>query len=561
MRTRDRSGRRSRGPVREIIGGTLKRNFAVTAALAAVIAASVIVNVLPPLVLAKAVDLLTGEAFLSGGETLPGAILRAALLYFGLTALSGASNALREVLITVFGQKITHETRSAMDRKLTRLPASYFADQESGVTTSRFVDDVNAVETLFSSGIISMIADACQIVSILVVVVRWSRGLFLMLIAALPLLFWLTRVIQKRMLAAQWDNRVAVGKTNQQIPETVRNQRTIRVLRIFGWRQQKYHRCVRDGFDAMERSNFYDAVYSPIIMTVKALLVALMMILAVSLTCVRSLFGMSAGPVVALIAYIGKIFTPLESIGMEIQNIQEAMAGIGRIREFLEEEERVMPEEKNLPPDSDPVIEFSHVSFGYEPGNEVLHDFSLTVRRGEMVTLEGRTGIGKSTCFKLILGLYQPWKGSVKIMGIPAGEFTGKMLSRTFGYVEQSFAMIQGSVRDQITLRDPSVTEEMIRGALEKCGMLEACEALPQGLDTPCRESLFSEGQKQLLSIARAIVREPGILLLDEITANLDSITEAQIMRSLREASKNRTVLSISHRLYQEKGGRRVTPT
>lgn len=547
-------------PVREIALRTVKKNPVVTAGLAAVIAAAVVVSVLPPLVLAKAVDLLTGEAGVPGGMTPSGAVLRYALLYFGLTALSGGSDALREVLITVFGQKITHETRSAMNRKLTRLPAAYFAAQESGVTTSRFVDDVNAVESLFSSGIISMIADACQIVSILIVIFHISRGLFLMLAAALPLLFFLTRVIQKQMLAAQWDNRVAVGRTNQQIPETVRNQRTIRTLRIFAWREKKYHRCVRDGFDAMERSNFCDAIYSPIIMTVKALLVALMMILAVTVTGVQSLFGMNAGTVVALIAYIGKVFSPLESIGMEIQNIQEAMAGIGRIREFLGEKERVIPEGDALPEESDPVIEFKHVTFGYEPETTVLHDFSMTVCRGETVTLEGRTGAGKSTCFKLILGLYRPQSGSVTVMGIPAEKYTGTMLSRTFGYVEQSFAMIRGSVRDQITLHDPSVTEEMVRDALKETGMLEVCENLPRGLDTPCRDSLFSEGQKQLLSIARAIVRDPEILLLDEITANLDSITEAQIMRTLREASANRTVLSISHRLYQEQGGRRVTP-
>lgn len=560
MRTGKKRPNMQKSPVWEIALRTVKRNPAVTLALAAIIAAAVIVSVLPPLVLAKAVDLLTGEAAAPAGTTPSGAVFRYALLYFGLTALSGASDALREVLITVFGQKITHETRSTMDRKLTRLPASYFADQESGVTTSRFVDDVNAVESLFSSGIISMIADACQIVSILFVVFRMSRGLFLMLAAALPLLFLLTRVIQKRMLAAQWDNRVAVGKTNQQIPETVRNQRTIRTLRIFGWREKKYHRCVRDGFDAMERSNFCDAIYSPIIMTVKALLVALMMILAVNLSGVQSLFGMNAGTVVALIEYIGKVFSPLESIGMEIQNIQEAMAGIGRIREFLGEKEREMPEDVSLSETADPVIEFSHVTFGYEPETTVLHDFSMTVHRGETVTLEGRTGAGKSTCFKLILGLYAPQKGFVKVCGVPSGAFTGAMLSRTFGYVEQTFAMIQGSVRDQITLRDPSVTEEMIRNALVKTGMLDVCEALPQGLDTPCSEALFSEGQKQLLSIARAIVRDPEILLLDEITANLDSITEAQIMRTLREASADRTVLSISHRLYQEQGGRRVTP-
>lgn len=535
-----------------VFKNTIKTHPLLTFFLILMIAASVIIGVTPPLVLEHLIDALNSNN---------SRILSLVLLYFGLTAASGFSDAGKEILITVFGQKITHETRSVMSKKLVRLPASYFIDQESGVTTSRFVNDVNTVEDLFSSGVISMASNAFQIVSIMVVVFHLSRGLFLMLLIALPLLFLMTRAFQKRMLKAQIDNRVADGRTNQQIPETIHNQRTIFVLRIWKYMERKYHRFVRDGFDAVEKSNFYDSIYSPIILSISALIIGIMMSLSVSSSRVQALFGMSVGTVVALIAYVGKVFDPLSDIGMEIQNIQSAAAGIHRISEFLNEEERVFPENnKSISVQSSdaPAIRIKNVSFGYEPDSEILHNFSLDVQKGETVTLTGRTGIGKSTCFKLILGLYPLRKGKIEIFGIPVENLSDEDRKKTIGCVEQKFSPVEGTIRDQITLGDPSVGSEMIDKSLEITGLKDVVSQFPDGLDTLFKNGMLSQGQLQLLSIARAVVRNPKILLLDEITANLDSATETQIMKALAEASENRTVLSISHRLFEQTGGRQI---
>ncbi len=605
-----------------IFRSAVRKNPGITAALIALIAASAATGVMPPLALSRLVDRLSAGSITSAGLIAP------ALLYFALTASAGLLTSVREVLITVFGQKVTHQVRTSMSEKLIRLPASYYADQESGVTVSRFVNDVGQLETLFSSGVISMFADSCTIISILIVVRTMSPGLFLLLLLCLPLLFLLTRSFQRRMLSAQLDNRAAVARANQILPETVANRRTIGVFRRWTFMEDRYHRSVEDGFQAMERSNFYDSTYSPIILTVSALLVAVMMGLSVSQTGVREFFGMTVGTIVALIAYVGQIFSPLQSIGMEIQNIQSALAGMRRIQEFLQEDEREIPAETlqkdgreilseakdssgadaadsdsplasakaadsdaplpsaaaagpdaSLPgtsaADSEsllpgtaavnseeiappPAIELADVTFGYDPERPVLRDFSLTVSSGEMVTLMGRTGIGKSTCFKLILGLYTPQEGSVRIFGRSADQIPDSERRRLIGCVQQNAVLLQGSVRDQITLRDPSVTEEMVWHALDMTGLAELFRQLPEGLDTPCRPELFSQGQRQLLAIARAVVCDPRILLLDEITANLDSLTESQVLAALRSASGNRAVLSISHRLYEQKGGRKV---
>ena len=542
---------RSETSVTRIIGGTIRASKALSALLLAAIAGSVLFALLPPLVLEQIVDALAERrqvtASLAAG-------------YFLLVAASGLLDAAKESLITVFGQKVTHRVRSAMSAKLLRLPAAYYIEKEPGVTASRFVNDVNTVDSLFASGVISMAADVCRLFSILLVIFTRSTGLGLLLLAAAPLLFWMTRVFQKRMLAAQLESRVAVGRTNQQIPETLKNIRTIRVFHREDYMQRRYGDAIEQGYRAQERSNFYDAVYSPIVVTVSALLVGIVMAASAQGGAVRSFFGMSAGTAAALIAYVGSFFDPLESIGMEIQNIQSAVAGVRRINEFLREPEREKgAKAPGSVPTGVPAVQLSGVSFSYGKGErEILWDFDLTVQEGESVLLAGRTGAGKSTLVKLILGLYEPEAGQVRVFGTPPAGIPEAEKRRWFGYVEQQFRPVPGTVGDQVSLQDPQVSEEQIRKALVTVGLWDTVQSLPEGINTPCGEGLFSQGQLQLLSIARAIVLEPKLLLLDEITANLDSKTEAQVLAALQAASLHRTVLSISHRLYEENGGRKV---
>ena len=542
---------RSETSVTRIIGGTIRASKALSALLLAAIAGSVLFALLPPLVLEQIVDALAERrqvtASLAAG-------------YFLLVAASGLLDAAKESLITVFGQKVTHRVRSAMSAKLLRLPAAYYIEKEPGVTASRFVNDVNTVDSLFASGVISMAADVCRLFSILLVIFTRSTGLGLLLLAAAPLLFWMTRVFQKRMLAAQLESRVAVGRTNQQIPETLKNIRTIRVFHREDYMQRRYGDAIEQGYRAQERSNFYDAVYSPIVVTVSALLVGIVMAASAQGGAARSFFGMSAGTAAALIAYVGSFFDPLESIGMEIQNIQSAVAGVRRINEFLREPEREKgAKAPGSVPTGVPAVQLSGVSFSYGKGErEILRDFDLTVQEGESVLLAGRTGAGKSTLVKLILGLYEPEAGQVRVFGTPPAGIPEAEKRRWFGYVEQQFRPVPGTVGDQVSLQDPQVSEEQIRKALVTVGLWDTVQSLPEGINTPCGEGLFSQGQLQLLSIARAIVLEPKLLLLDEITANLDSKTEAQVLAALQAASLHRTVLSISHRLYEETGGRKV---
>lgn len=553
----------------------MRRHLLLVMGIAGSVCGAILLSLVPPMILARIIDGLTTQRMAGFGWI---------MAYFGLLALTGLMESAREGLLIIFGQKMTHTLRSGLMEKLVHLKADDLSRQEPGSVVSRFVGDVDTVENLFTSGIVSMFADVCRIVSILVVIWFKNRGLSMILLILLPFLLVFTRYVQKNMLISQLQNRKAVSRASGHVPETLRNIRTIHCLSKESYMERKYDEYLGDSYRAMERTNFYDAVYSPVVLILNAIVVACVMLLSASGSPrVLTLFGMSAGTAVAVMNYISQIFTPVESLGMEIQTIQSAVAGIRRINEFLSIEElperEELPEKEELPEleelskkewipegnrfpeqrkeNGEAFVEFRNVTFGYDE-RKILKQLSFQVKQGERVTLMGRTGAGKSTILKLLLGLYEPQEGEVRIQGIAASNIPDGDKRRIFGYVEQSFHMVPGSVKDQITLFDPVITDQAVKNVASLTGLQDTIEALPDGYDTICTPELFSQGQWQLLSIARAAVASPRLLLLDEITANLDAETEKEVLQALKRVSGERTVISISHRTSAEMG--RVIP-
>ena len=537
--------------VRSVIRQTVTGYAGVSLGIVLAVAGAIVTALLPPWILGSIVDTITA------GNVVPVALV---ILYFAFTVLTGLTESIREGLLTVFGQKITHALRSSMMEKYTNLTAGELTKQEPGTIVSRFVGDVDTVENLFTSGIISMFADACKIISILVVIWLKNRGLSIVLLILLPFLYWFTRTVQKNMLKAQIENRRAVGRASGHVPETLHNIRTIHTLGKERYMEERYDEYIAESYRAVDRTNFYDAIYSPVILILNAIVVAVVMLFSASGNAkVLTLFGMSAGTAVAVINYISQIFTPVESLGMEIQTIQSAIAGVHRINEFYALEE--LPERvRNLETpvvteEETPFVELQNVTFAYEDDSrKILHHLSFKVYPGEQVTLSGRTGAGKSTVFKLLLGLYQPGEGKVLIQGRDAFQIPENEKRSLYGYVEQTFHRVPGTVKDQITLYDDSFTMEEVREAARIAGLDATIEQLEKGYDTICTSEIFSQGQWQLLSIARAAVAKPKLLLLDEITANLDAQTEEEVLQALKRASEGRTVISISHRVNAETG-------
>ena len=510
---------------------------------------AVAASLLPPLVLESIVNNLAGGNYVG---------MVPALLYFAAIALDGVFESLRESLLTVFGQKITHKLRESLEAKLARMTAGELSAADPGAVVSRFTGDVDTVETLFTSGVISMFADVCRVISILAIVFIKSSGLALLLFAIVPMIYLFTRTVQKKMLRSQLENRASAARVAGHVPETIRCLRTIHMLGKEEYMKKRYAEYIDKGYAAIEKTNFYDAIYSPVIQILNAVTVAAVMVLSASGNAgVLRLFGMSVGTAVAIINYISQIFSPIESLGMEIQTVQSAMAGLKRINEFLSLPEREIFHGAVKKANDCPCVELENVSFGYDE-KTVLTDLSFTVSDGEQVTLAGRTGAGKSTVFKLILGLYLPQKGRVLICGNDANRIPDEQKRKIFGCVEQSFHRVPGSILDQITLSNPLLSRDDAVKAARAVGLDETIRSFPNGYDTPCTSALLSQGQWQLLSIARAAAADPAVLLLDEITANLDADTEARVLDALRRASVGRTVLSISHRVYESLGGRTI---
>lgn len=518
----------------------IRNNKMLFGALIFIVIAAAALSIIPPLVLEKTVNELSAAN---------GKALKYGIFYFIFIALSGISESAKEVIITKFGQKVTHRLRSNMAQKLSLLPSEYFVTRSAGVTVSKFVNDADTVDSLFNSGIIGMFADALTVAGIIIVIFIKSFGLGLIMCALTPVVYIFTRACKKKMFSAQLSNRTAVGRVNNHLPETIKN---IRMIHSFGkekYMSEKYDEYISESYAATEKSNFYDSVYSPVIILLSTILTAAMFVLAAAGGKAQSFFGMSVGTAVAIIAYVGKVFAPIESIGMEIQSVQSAAAGIRRINEFLNEDEiKIAPHGEDNP--TELAVDMRRVSFSYGGDKKVLNNYNLSLKKGEKVTLRGKTGIGKSTVLKLLLGLYEPESGEIFVNGKNTCAVLPQEKRKIFGLVEQSFTAVSGSVADQITLFDGDISREEMRNAARKVGIDEYIVKLPKGYDSDFSAVGFSQGQLQLLAVARAVVKNPQILLLDEMSANLDADTQAELFAALSSAAEGKTVISVSHRLY-----------
>ncbi len=526
--------------VASIIKDFIMENLWLSIALIITVILVVLASLIPPQILKHIVD-----NYLTKG--LGDRLLKLALIYFFALFIIGLLDFIKEGLLTICGQKITRKLRSTMMKKKSFLSAEYFSLNETGSIVSRYTNDVEAIQSLFTNGIVSMIIDVFKILGIVASIWIFSEGLGVIVICVIPIIFIITRQFQKKMLKAQIENRIIIAKVNNHIPESIKNIEMIKSFSKEKYMESKYKEYLQNSYESMEKVNFYDSVFSPLILIIRAIVIAIMVIL-----CSDSIsaLGISVGMVAAAIELISNIFSPIENLGMELQSVQQAISGVKRVNDFLNEDEIV---DKNTSFDINNLkgyeIVFENISFSYKDSPMILKDMSLKIANNENVTFVGRTGAGKSTLFKLILGLLEPTDGRIVIGGIDIKLIPNSEKRKIFGYVEQSFHFVKGTVKEQITLGDSNISDEDVEKVIKFVGLHEYIMNLENGYNTVVEKNLFSQGQSQLLSIARAMVANPPIMLLDEITANLDSETEDNIIKVLLEAGSKRTLLSISHRL------------
>lgn len=531
--------------VKKSIFRIIKDNIIMVTVLFVIVIGIVFLSLIPPQVLRKIIDQNLVPQNSVG-------LIPLAVAYLSVLIFIGIFDFIKEGILTIVGQKIAKEIRMEMMEKLQRMDLIYFSYNESGIIVSRFINDVEIINSLFTSGIVSMAIDSFKIIGIIVSIWIFSRKLGTITLISLPIIYLIIRIFKNRMLKAQRKNRVLVGKVNNHISESLKNIQMIKSFSKENYMEENYKGYLLDNYKTMEKVNFYDSVFSPIIMVTRSVLIAIIVILSSEQL---GYLGITLGMVAASIELISNLFAPIESLGMELQNIQGAISGMHRVNEFYNESD---DEDKNIeltaeliiPNREDIRLSFNNLSFHYEEERDVLQDINLDFSPQEKVTIVGRTGVGKSTLFKLVMGLLKPTSGNIAINGIDVYTIPNSEKRKIFGYVDQNFHTIKGTVADQVSLQDKSITRGQIEKSIEFVGLRDHVLSLENGYDTlVVNDNLFSQGQRQLLAIARAIVTNPPILLLDEITSNLDAMTEEKIISVLQKASETRTILSISHRL------------
>jgi ATP-binding cassette subfamily B multidrug efflux pump len=531
--------------VKNSIINVLKKNIKIDVLLLFAVCGVVIASLIPPQILKYIID---GNLVPKSNDRL----LFLATIYMVVLLFIGIFDFIKEAVLTVLGQKITKEIRLEMMEKLQRIGTMFFSSNDTGTVVSRFTNDVDAINSMFTGGIIGMMVDCLKVIGIVVSIWMFSPKLGGITFILLPIIYAITRIFQKRMLKAQIENRILVGRVNNHISESLKNMQMIKSYSKESYMEKNYSSYLMDNYKTVEKVNFYDSVFSPTIQIIRAVVIGIIVILS---SKHLNYLGISIGMVAASIELISNLFTPIENLGKELQNIQQAVSGIHRVNDFynLPEDQceiRELKAKDIIPSRDDITLCFNNVTFQYEKGTDILQNINLDLSPQEKVTFVGRTGVGKSTLFKLVMGFLKPSDGNITVNGIDVYTIPNSEKRKIFGYVNQSFHMITGTVAEQISLKDEHITRDQIENALAFVGLTDYVADLEKGIDTQVTsDALFSQGQKELLAIARAIVADPPILLFDEITANLDSITEEKFISVLQRASKSHTILSITHRL------------
>ena len=518
------------------------------------VVAGAALTLLPPLILRHLIDNNLTLGQVEG-------IFLLALAYLGATVSVHLTTFVTSYTASFAAQGALNRLRIRLFEHLQKLPISYYDHTPTGDIISRCTADMDTIDNLFSSGVISLLAELLTIVATFAGMIALSLPLTLVLVLVLPLLAVVTRRFQLRMRGAQRKVRTEEGLLNSQLQEFLTR---VEVIRAFGWELRvvnRFKRVLLRALSSQNRSIGYGAVYDPLLKIFQAVVVAGLLILGTSPVFGRA--NVSIGTLAAFVLLFDQFFGPLIRVGNEWQVVQGALAGLERIFEVLmlsandemKAGQREMP--LSTPACDDSIVSIDHVTFGYLEGYPILNNVSLTAERGEHLAIVGRTGAGKSTLFYLLAGLYQPWTGSIRVTGRDPFSMTPENRRRVLGTVPQEMWLFGASIADNLTFGDSGISVAAVERACLISGADEFIRELPDGLDTVLGEgddkagADLSMGQRQLVALARALVGDPEVLLLDEATAAVDSATESAFKRALHAHLKKRSgsVITIAHRL------------
>lgn len=528
---------------------TIPRAWWTLPAVVALAAAGFVLSILPPLILRQIVDDHLRAGVYSGLWMLAGIYLAAYLA----TSLVGFA---QSYLTTLIGQRLLLEFRVMLSGHLARLPMSYYSRTPVGDIISRVTADVDSVSNLFSSGLLNSLTDLFRIGGVFTGLYIISPRIFALSMLVVPVIYFVSDWFRRNMYQAEMVIRRSVGELNSFIQETLNG---LRVIKAFG-REESYAELFQEPLHNNVRvSNtaaFYVSAFPCVTQVLRAVAIATAVWIGAR-TSVGDTLAISVGGLAAMVDLLGRLLDPVEAIANEIQVLQQAFAGLSRVSELMSAEPEPrgttqrLSDTRSVWEDWPEAVSLEDVRFGYREGEPVVNEVSFRVGRGFKAALVGRTGAGKTTIMNLVAGLYAPWSGTVKVCGMNPHGFDPSDRRRLIGVVPQNPAVFEGTVHDNVTLHDPAIGAAAVESACRLVGLHEHIERLPDGYQTVlgAAGAKLSYGQNQLLSIARAVVCDPPVLLLDEPTSGMDTETESRVFSALRAASQNRTILTISHRV------------
>ena len=455
-----------------------------------------------------------------------------------------------------FGQKIIYNIRAIIFQKILHKSHDEFYKLPIGNWVTRITNDVESLRTLYTDVLLNLASSGLMIIGILGFMYAINVPLAIIMTILLPIMGVIIWVFQKFSRKAFRQVRRSVAASNASIKELLNY---IVIVKSYGGEKdiEERYNTVNKGF--LEAGLFEVTTFSIFRPLVDGLFFVALIVIFTTTNLIDSVAD--AGTVFAFIQYMDRFFQPLKEIADKYNSLQSALAGAERLVPLLEEEERQMANE--VPDEFKHIetIEFEHVWFSYE-NNDVyaLEDFTFTIKAGEFIGIVGPSGSGKSTLLSLLMGIYKPTRGAIYINGINIAQYDSSVLRHLMGYVFQQAYLFKGSIRDNLTLFDTSISNEDMVNAAKQVNLHSMIEHLPEGYDTPVGYlgSLLSDGQKQLLAFGRTLIKKTPILLLDEATANIDSHTEKQIQASIENIRGSKTIVSIAHRLSTVKDANKI---
>ena len=446
-----------------------------------------------------------------------------------------------------FGQKIIYNIRAIIFQKILYKSHDEFYKLPIGNWVTRITNDVESLRTLYTDVLLNLASSGLMIIGILGFMYAINVPLAIIMTILLPIMGVIIWVFQKFSRKAFRQVRRSVAASNASIKELLNY---IVIVKSYGGEKdiEERYNTVNKGF--LEAGLFEVTTFSIFRPLVDGLFFVALIVIFTTTNVIDSVAD--AGTVFAFIQYMDRFFQPLKEIADKYNSLQSALAGAERLVPLLEEEDRQIANEVPREFKHIESIDFEHVWFSYD-NNDVyaLEDFTLSIKTGEFIGIVGPSGSGKSTLLSLLMGLYKPTKGAIYINGIDIANYDSSVLRHLMGYVFQQAYLFKGSIKDNLTLFDTSISYDDMVAAAKQVNLDSMIEQLPEGYHTPVGYlgSLLSDGQKQLLAFGRTLIRNTPILLLDEATANIDSHTEKQIQASIENIRGSKTIVSIAHRL------------